>query len=796
MKSEAKKRHLERSDIIVQVERGGVTEAVTGVLNRSAVRSRSRKFRGHLIEAGRSLLAFVLGLLLASVYGLLGLLLQKQSLWFCVQTTLVVGGLAAFGMGLSAGVRADVSVMLPTLCSARGRNLVLLLYVSVLLSGPLANTLENTERAASSLLCGAELAANQTQELMQRAATPLFSALNEIKEISRNAYAVAGRVQNLIFALTDGVRHVARTLRNVLHFVVDIGDVCNAQLSSPYRKCRSLFAEARSDCSDLLGDFDFLCGIVDAFLPLCSVARVGELFCIIPSYIAEHLKERLADPIIAAFQKLKREFEFNLTASVNLDVDANSSRSLQQVSQDILKELSADLQVFEKLSEPLTYLSLVLLAWSFLRAVRYRRRYLSDISFDNKYITAQFEEFNQHVTLRGGASVLPITCREAKIYITPFSLQLTARERRTVLVGVSSVLRHLLIGCLLVGLDFLVFWILDQVNHQVKGDIVARAPVSVEVQVNGSGYASDIFRDLLASFNVLQGGNITVVSRKCLLQPSEPDTTASFILGFLLGLALLISLTGGFMQRCRRIICASFHPERELERIQFLHQHILDQRRSVGEALRMSVSRVLRRSRIRADQGGGRNLIQSLLIRLPGGARLSHLLSPPLTCLSCGEQVKPDDDNTITCDVPQCSGLYCQPCFLSLGNTCVVCTRPVTFQEDEEERDSDDDEQSCSAALNSTHSRRTVSTATRQTNRAVSRTDGVSELSEADMRYQDRPGSDESDESDSDDSFLSVTSQGTSFLQDQALATVQIHTPQNLQEPPGASRSFQEPPGP
>lgn len=58
--------------------------------------------------------------------------------------------------------------------SARGRSFLFFLFCSVLLSGPLTNTLENTERAAASLLCGAQLAANQTKELMQRAATPLF----------------------------------------------------------------------------------------------------------------------------------------------------------------------------------------------------------------------------------------------------------------------------------------------------------------------------------------------------------------------------------------------------------------------------------------------------------------------------------------------------------------------------------------------------------------------------------------------------------------------------------------------
>lgn len=65
----------------------------------------------------------------------------------------------------------------------------------------------------------------------------------------------------------------ARTLRNVLHFLVDIGDVCNAKLGAPYRKCRALFAQAHADCSALLADFDFLCDIITGFLPLCSLAR-------------------------------------------------------------------------------------------------------------------------------------------------------------------------------------------------------------------------------------------------------------------------------------------------------------------------------------------------------------------------------------------------------------------------------------------------------------------------------------------------------------------------------------------
>lgn len=53
------------------------------------------------------------------------------------------------------------------------------------------------------------------------------------------------------------------------------------------------------------------------------------------------------------------------------------------------------------------------------RAVRYRRRYLHEIDFDNIYITAQFNELDQQETSGGGASVLPITGREAETYISP-----------------------------------------------------------------------------------------------------------------------------------------------------------------------------------------------------------------------------------------------------------------------------------------------------------------------------------------------------------------------------------------
>uniref|UniRef100_A0A087XC63 DC-STAMP domain containing 2 n=1 Tax=Poecilia formosa TaxID=48698 RepID=A0A087XC63_POEFO len=685
MGPEEEKRHLLNRDIAVQVVKGGATQTLGRSLNRSGGRARRRrkKLGPQLVQAGRSLVAFLFGLLLVFIHGLLGFLVHKQPLQFCVISTLILAGLTAFGMGVSIGFRANVMVMLPTLFSGPAR-VVLFLYVSVVVSGPMKNTVENTERAAASLLCSADLAANQTKELMQRAATPLSSAIDEIRKISRNAYAVAGRVQNFINTLTDSVRHVARTLRNVLHFLVDIGDICNDKMGAPYRKCRDLFAQGRTDCNNLLKEFNFLCEIVDAFLPLCNLARAGELFCIIPSYVAAHLKQRLAEPTVAAFRKMMREFDFNLSSTVSFDVDANASRTLQQVSQQIMADISADLQNFQRLSQLLAYTNFVLLGLSFIgRALMYQRRYLRDLHFDNFYISAQFRQLDQQVASEGGASVLPLTRRETQTYVTPLSLRLTQRERRRVLVRMASVFRHLVGGGLIVAMDFLVFWILDQVHHQVEVDVVARAPYQVAVQVNGSGYASDIFRDLVASFNVFQTGNITVISRKCLVEPKEPDHRISFLLGFLLGMAVVISLFRGFVQRLRRIVCAFYYPDQEQERIRFLHQHILSERLSVGRALRRSAVRQL------ADRAAGASWMQALLRRLPGGGHLSSL-----TCLGCNEAVRQKE--AAVCDVSGCSVMGCTWFISSVVTVGSLCSEEPRGSDPDPPvplRDSSDDEQ-------------------------------------------------------------------------------------------------------
>ncbi|XP_072289961.1 DC-STAMP domain-containing protein 2 [Eucyclogobius newberryi] len=617
------------------------------------------------------------------------LFLQKIPVPRCAEITVCAACVSGFGMGLSKTLRANGAVMVPSLCSSHGRNLISLLLFTVLVSGPITNTLHNTELVSSSLLCSAELASNQTQKMLEKVFSPLTAVYDSLQEIGNNALETARRIQNLVNTLTDTVHQIARTIKNQLHFLADIGNICNREMLSPYRKCRKLFLDGKENCDNLLGVFDFLCNIVTGFMPLCDLAKIGAVFCVIPSFVAQQLKEHIADPVVAAFERLEEEFAFNLNVSETSALVMNSSQSLQEAAQNILEEVTSELHWLDMFSQPLSYTTLLLLVWAYFSAAHYRHKYLQDLDFDNIYINSAFKELDYDVTSRGGASILPITAQESKIYISPFSYRLSNREKRAVLMGVVSWLRHVVISGILVALDYLIFWVLDQVQHQSTSDIIARAPTMVQVSVNGSGFAADIYRDLVHSFQILQNHNITVFSRACVVHPREPDFDTLVQIGFLLGLFFLLAVCGGFAPRTRKVICSLFYPEREHERLCHLRDKIFEQRVWEKKALRTAFFRKLP---FRSREPGR---IQGLLVRIPGVSRLLQKLSrKKISCVSCCEIVNPELAEH--CATPNCNAVYCGVCLLLWEASCLRCEEPLTSLDDlsDLELGSSDDEDS------------------------------------------------------------------------------------------------------
>ncbi|KAM6309485.1 DC-STAMP domain-containing protein 2 [Podargus strigoides] len=635
-------------------------------------------------ELARSAGAFVLGMVLASLYGALVLLEQGHDIQYCLATTISLGAALGLGMAFSLKTRVTVLLSLPHIFTREGKTLMLMLALGMAVQGPLTNILQNFSRAAESLSCGAELALNQTAERLQRAQEPLLNVLAKIKEISQKAKVVGDHVRKFFRAIMDSVSHVARALRNVWLWLANIGKVCNEEMGTPYRRCLRLFDEAKDNCQRTIPFLFFLCYIIVAFRPLCGLAKITLLFCIIPQYIQSFLKRNVADPLRDALDRVRREFEFNISAVHRFDVSLNASKSLGEVALDIMEDVSLRLEPARRVLGIFTYFSLWAILYLYIQALRYRRRYLRVDTFDNIYITRRFVELDVRRAEQGRPTVLPLSFRERGRYVAPAGLLLSRQERRRYGLQLVGVLRHILLGVSIILADYSLFWLLDLLRHELRGEIIARAPEVVGVNVNGTGYTSEIFRDLVSAFDTLQQGNISVLSQRCLIQPVEPDYGTYISMGLLYGICLFIAIFGNYMARLRRVLCAAYYPAREQERTVFLHSTILARRAGLFRALRQAVTRRT------ADARQG-NLLLFLTARCPGFARLSRLLGiQHKSCLACGMAKQPDFTACIT---PGCKGLYCKECYQTLNNICSVCMGPLSYQDTgDEEMDSSDEE--------------------------------------------------------------------------------------------------------
>ncbi|CAK7310594.1 DC-STAMP domain-containing protein 2 [Vulpes lagopus] len=639
--------------------------------------------------AVRSMGAFSLGLSLATVYGLLELLVEGHSPWGCLVGTLTLATFLSLGMGFSRQVRVTVFLLLPQAFSKHGRTLLLVAAFGLVLQGPCANMLRNFTQASEAVACGAELALNQTAEVLERAKQPLVSALSKIKAIAQKTKAVADRVRKFFRSIMDGVKHIARALRNVWYWLLHIGDVCNSELGNPYVKCAHVFENAKDNCMMLIPRAHHLCYVFMPFkLVLCGLASVVQVFCVIPKYIQPFLRKTLGTPVMKLINRVRQEFEFNVTVAHHFSVDLNASRSLSQVALDLKEAVTLKLYHIREALALMGYTTPLLLTILYLQALLYRYCYLNWISYDNVYITSRFLHMEAVRSRAGLPTVLPLSAHEARHYIQPGSIFLSRWEQIFYVLAIFNLVRHLLLVLLLVFLDYAVFWVLDLARHQLQGEIVARSPVLVSITVEGTGYTGNVYRDLVSAFDVLQQSNISILSQHCLLRPSEPSSTGYVIIGIMYGLCFFVTLFGSYVSRLRRVICASYYPSQEQERISYLYDLLLSRRSSPLAALHRTVRR-------RAADQGHTSVLQELATRFSClNPVVSHFWQHQDYCLGCGQpHAQEDIENFVSCSTPGCQGLFCPTCFRLLHNTCSVCAAPLSHQGDLDlELDSSDEE--------------------------------------------------------------------------------------------------------
>ncbi|MGH0144328.1 UNVERIFIED_CONTAM: hypothetical protein FKN15_003364 [Acipenser sinensis] len=193
----------------------------------------------------------------------------------------------------------------------------------------------------------------------------------------------------------------------------------------------------------------------------------------------------------------------------------------------------------------------------------YLKGYLTDVKFDNVYITKQLE----HLARENGRCIMPTAG-----LINSRGFKMSRRESFRCLVRLAVITLYLLLIISVIVADRIVF-----------SFIVTSAPwlydfpvIPMTIRVTYSVELILVFITIKKySFQKDYHWNFTLTSRHCITEPSETDRDVAVLVGALYLLAYIMVICEIYATRIRRKISASFFKKQEEKRVHFLYQKII-----------------------------------------------------------------------------------------------------------------------------------------------------------------------------------------------------------------------------
>ncbi|XP_059841312.1 dendritic cell-specific transmembrane protein [Hypanus sabinus] len=249
-----------------------------------------------------------------------------------------------------------------------------------------------------------------------------------------------------------------------------------------------------------------------------------------------------------------------------------TSINIENQAKNIISMLSLFSSVC-KLSIALICLWLaVLFTWFYIR------RFLTDIKFENNFITNQFLKFDEKQKEAGKPHLLQLTKKENKNFIRIPALCLSKMELRIMARFLAPVLSHLCIWIILIMLDYGVYLLTDSIRHHIDH----LPTINITMKAKFSKYTTTlyIFKTTEEDEETFSS-DIHLSKDACILKPTDSMSKLWILLVVLLAILLLLTLLSAKLTILKIFILSSFYKETEEKRVRFLHEKILQKRRLV-----------------------------------------------------------------------------------------------------------------------------------------------------------------------------------------------------------------------
>ncbi|OWF48362.1 DC-STAMP domain-containing protein 2 [Mizuhopecten yessoensis] len=646
--------------------------------------------------------------------------------WITIGITVMM----SIGLAVSTHFRCVVMVMIPSICTGRGRVAVLATIFYILISGPVMNISDNANQVSNSMACTSELIYNQSQLLRKQLEEPIRQIARAIEDSLDDLQTIGQRFQKVIDPVTEQVEAVDRKIKEAASAVRDAAKKCTQGVNDVYRKCVDGINNAKRECEKQLEVLDKIAdGVVDTantvgdgvkgaidtignvfgkrrrkracywslpwqhrYQPLttecserrrhkrfasavcrvldisdvCVVVKPGSGLCSVLNLFQDVTDVALRETRDLIYT-LTDFFEFGVNSNSDLYGKINSSQTAAQIMANVRADIQERTELIYKIIKIIKYILAFPFLFLFIRSALYVKKYRTKDHFDNKYISRRFKRYDDERKQQGKKAVLPLKKIEKRKYIDTRSKLLSPAELQMVKVGAVSVSLQFLITLAVIIADYVLFYVLTVMQQFGNINVSVTGDSNVSLGVVGSGFIAKMIGSLLAVLEVDTDFAVNFNLTQCLPDPQKPNVQTILVLSVLYFVAFVFIFTQAYGLRIRRKIAAYFYPTQEQERIKYLHEKIRLKRQSKL----LWFSKNLKSRRKENSILSHVPFLIFLSDHMPGNCKCTP--QRKTVCLGCKEEFTGVSEFHV-CPTPGCDGVYCMECFMEMNKKCIVCT--------------------------------------------------------------------------------------------------------------------------
>ncbi|KAI3378358.1 hypothetical protein SNEBB_004610 [Seison nebaliae] len=493
-------------------------------------------------------------------------------LWEVAITCSLGGTILVIAMIVSEIMRCIIFLALPIFFTGRGRVLILAYVLTLCASGsrsPYTNAIANLDELMRTMSCTQSLTYNASRAFINKKSSPITNIKKKINETLENIQKQADDMKRNANIIANKAANIGKYLKFSNIAMSRFNKICEDKFNNPEKEClrNANFIKRKT-----------LCVLVKRLAVRCEKFK--------------KLKFGLSERVEHMKNTIEEDLYFNYTFTEELSVNHTESKNYEKVIMRVMKNLKEKYRILFSVLSYFDFWIIVTILLLILGGFTYRRKYFSDISFDNNYITNNLREIDRiNYSNKRNDTLFPLSRFEKLTFIRSTQIIWLSSEFQTVFRIFLNWTFYAAVISTYLAADYLIYQLniffakhgrfqthnfnADEVKPQfvflnkTTGKEIDFKNVATEKQSLGNRIMGDMNHGIVET-----NPKLSIDTQICLPNPRKPDTYLRRMILAILSFSLITVVIQPYSERFRHYICDKLYPDQAQRRAQWLYNRI------------------------------------------------------------------------------------------------------------------------------------------------------------------------------------------------------------------------------